>query len=167
MAGGTTEVHRDDEPLIIGTHDGANAASVLRDMGANFRSFGARVGLAIENSTKGYLGTIKTVTKTEITVLWSTTGVASLSFGEEPITFGEEELTFGEGGAAAWDQGDTYKIYKTSSKGSLLSSNWVDVSAGWKTPKWELERGWRKEDVDIDRDRPGKVFGPGQPSKGR
>jgi hypothetical protein len=167
MSGGTSEVHRDDEPLITGTHDGTNAASVLRDMDANFRSFGARVGLAIENSTKGYLGTIKTVTKTEITVLWSTTGIASLTFGEEPITFGEEELTFGEGGAAAWDQGDTYKIYKTTTKDSIISSTWTEVSRGWKTPMKDLKDGWRDDDMDIDRHNPGRVFGPGQPTRER
>jgi len=62
-----------------------------------------------------------------------------------------------------WDNGDTYKIYKTAAKGQVISTQWTDLSRGWKTPMRELERGWKPEDVDIDRDNPGRVFGPGQP----
>jgi len=139
MSGGTSEVHRDDEPLITGTHDGASGSTTLRDMSRRLRSLGARAGLYIENETQATASLIATVTDNTM------------------------EITTDD--AISWDNGDTYNIYKTASKGSLLSSNWVDVSAGWKTPKGELSRGWRTEDVDIDRDRPGKVFGPGQPER--
>lgn len=153
--------------MITGTHDGADSASTLRDMDADFRSFGARAGLAIENVTKGYIGKILTVNRTEITVLWSTREAAPVSFGEDILYFGDDELAFGEGGSAVWDQGDTYYIYKTPTKGSIISTNWTDVSRGWKTPKAELKRGWRDDDVDLDHDNHGKVFGPGQPSRNK
>ena len=58
MSGGTTEVHRDTEPLITGTHKGATD-SVLTDTDfSNLRSFGVRAGLDIENVTKGATGTV-------------------------------------------------------------------------------------------------------------
>lgn len=124
--------------MITGTHDGADSASTLRDLDMPLRSLGARVGLYIENETQATASLIATVTE----------------LGE--ITTDD---------AISWDNGDTYNIYKTASKGSLISSNWVDLSRGWKTPKRELIHGWRAEDLDLDRDNPGKVFGPGQPSR--
>ena len=139
MSGGTTEVHRDTEPLITGAHDGASGATTLRDMDAGFRSFGARIGLAIENVTQNTLSKIATVTETEITT-------------DDGIS---------------WDRDDVCYIYKTATKGSVISTNWCDLSRGWKSRKTELHEGWRSRDVDLDRDNPGKVFGPGQPSSNK
>jgi len=138
MGGGTSEIHRDTEPLITGTHDGANATTTLRDLDMPFRSLGAMVGLAIENATQGTSSLIATVTE-----------------GGEITT----------DGAISWDNGDTYKIYKTATKGSVISSNWTDLSRGWKSRQSELQNGWRADDLDLDRDDPGRVFGPGQPER--
>ena len=138
MGGGTSEVHFDNEPLIIGTHDGASSVTTLRDLDKPFRSLGARVGLAIENATQATSSLIATVTE-------------------------EGEITTDD--SISWDNGDTYKIYKTAAKGSVISTNWVDLSRGWKSRKSELIDGWRAEDLDLDRDDPGKVFGPGQPER--
>lgn len=150
MSGGTTEIHKDTEPLITGTHDGATGTTILRDMDADFRSFGARVGLAIENETKGYIGVIETVTDTEITVSWAMGGAG-------------DELSFGA--YADWDKGDTYNIYKTAVKGSVISTNWVDLSSGFKTRPENLEDGLMPKDIDLDRDGQ-RVFGPNQPILG-
>ena len=166
MSGGTTEVHKDTEALITGTHDGGESASDLRDMDASFKTFGARVGLAVEHVDKSYYGTITAVTNTTVTVEWASDGAGTpITFGDETLWFGGEQVHFEE--ASVWDKGDTYKIYKTSAKGSLLSTNWTDVSRGWKTPMKDLQDGWRAEDLDIDRHNPGRVFGPGQPKRER
>jgi len=166
MAGGTSEVHKDTEPLITGTHDGGNTATVLQDMDAGFRSFGARVGLAVEHVDKHFYGTITAATETTVTVTWaSDEGGTPITFGDETLWFGSNQVYFSD--AAVWDNGDTYKIYKTSARGSIISTNWVDISRGWKSRKSELIDGWRAEDVDIDKQNPGKVFGPGQPERAR
>lgn len=167
MSGGTTEIHRDDEPLITSTHDGSDSATVLRDMDADFKAFGARVGLAIENYTKGYRGLILTVTATEITTNWATDGLGTpITFGEETLWFGAEQVHFEEA-VGVWDKGDTYKIYKTSARGTVISTNWVDNIRGIKSRKDELQGGIRPGDRDLDRDNPGRVWGPGQPSRGK
>lgn len=137
MSGGTVEIHRDDEPLITGTHDGADAATTLRDLDMPFRSLGARVDLAIENETQGTSSHIATVTEAG-------------------------EITTDD--AISWDNGDVYNIYKTATKGAIISTNWVDTSRGWKSRESELIDGWRAEDVDLDRDGQ-RIFGPGQPEK--
>jgi hypothetical protein len=135
-------------------------------MDADFRGNGVRVGLAAEHTTKSYLGTVSAVTNTTVTILWATDGVGvPIEFGDETLWFGDTQVTFGE--YNAWDKGDTYKIYKTSARGSVISTNWVDVSRGWKSRQSELQDGWRAEDIDIDKDNPGKVFGPGQPERAR
>ena len=138
MSGGTTEVHRDSEPLITDTHEGADGASAFYARKGGFRSNGANPSLSlyVENETQGTGGALTAATEETVTA----TGVT-------------------------WDNGDTMNVYKTSAKDSLISTNWTDVSRGWKTPKAELKRGWREEDEDLDRDNPGKVFGPGQPER--
>jgi hypothetical protein len=76
------------------------------------------------------------------------------------------------GSGLTWDNGDIYKIYKTSAKDSVISSIKTDKSRGWKVTKEdELNSyGWRPEDADIDKDANGRLlpknkrpFGPGQP----
>lgn len=137
MGGGTREIHRDDDPLATGTHEGADSASSLYVQGADFKSCGIRTGLAIYNTTQGTNGLITAVTEDTVT-----------------------------DDTNSWDYGDTYEIYKTNSKNKFISAQWTDVSRGWKTDKKELKKGWRAEDIDIDKKKPGRVFGPGQPEKG-
>lgn len=166
MSGGTAEIHRDNEPLIEVTHQGPSASIYLIKRRYRWDAVGAKVGLYIENTTKSYYGLISAVSDTGILTVWATgpTG-ALLTFGDEELTLGNELISFGE--YDAWDYGDTAKIYKTSSKGQILSTIWTDLSRGWKTHPDELDEGWRFDDVDLDRDDPGHVFGPGQPENYR
>ena len=136
MSGGTTEVHKDDDYLATGTHD-RGTSTTLHASGADFKSCGVIVGVYIENETSSENSLVATVTEEEITT--------------------EDDLS--------WARDDTYKIYITASKGSVISTEWNDLSRGWKTPKKELVNGWRDKDIDLDRENPGKVFGPGQPEK--
>jgi len=109
----------------------------LIDRDIQFKSNGIRADLYIENTTQDLNSLVATVTEDEITT--------------------DDDI--------AWNYGDTYKIYKTSEKGQVISTEWVDLSRGWKTRKKELIGGWREKDLDIDRNNPGGVFGPGQPEK--
>ena len=137
MGGGSTELHIDNDHLATGTHDRADGVTTLHAAGAHFKSCGVRVGLYIENVDSGENSTVASVTEEEITTA--------------------DDLS--------WDNGQTYKIYKTATKNSLISTQWIDVSRGWKTPRKDLKEGWRPEDRDIDKKKPGRVFGPGQPEK--
>ena len=136
----TREIHRDDSPLATGTHSGASSSSVLRDKGANFRALGVDPELSqyCENETQSTGGPVTAATEDTVTA----TGVT-------------------------WNNGDTYNIYVTSTKDSLISSVWCDVSRGWKIKKIdEINRhGWRHEDWDIDDKGRKNVFGPGQPER--
>ncbi len=138
MPKASKEIFRDDQPLFQGTHDGADAASVLHDQGAMFKELGVNVDLSqyCENATQSTGGAITAVTRDTVSV----SGVT-------------------------WDNGDTYKIYRTSTKSSFISDQWVDVSRGWKiNPNDEImDNGWRSEDYDLDEPNRRKVFGPGQP----
>ena len=138
MAGGTREVHRDSDYMATGTHKGADSSASLWDKGKDFKSCGVAVGLAIYNTTQSTNGLVTAVTEDTVTDDTNT-----------------------------WDNGDTYETYKTAAKDGLISSIWTDVSRGWKSDKRELQKGWRKEDLDIDRKKPGRVFGEGQPEKKR
>jgi len=122
MGGGTREIYKDDQPLATGTHKGGTSAT-LSDRGAQFDVFVAQTGLAIENTTAGTASTIATLTADTITT------AAGIS----------------------WAKGDTYKIYKTNAKNKKISTEWVDLSRGWKSSKETLNAGWRKEDRDKDR----------------
>lgn len=138
MGGGTIEVHKDDDYLCKGTHDGADSAAVLRDLTYHFESVGvvASLGQYVENVTQSTAGNITAVDGNTVTV--------------DGVT---------------WDNGDEFKIYKTATKNQVLSSVWVDLSRGWKTDRDELIDGWKPEDIDPDRKNPGRVFGPNQPDK--
>ena len=63
--------------------------------------------------------------------------------------------------------GETYNIYKTATKGLLLSTHHVDRRFGTKVFKRSdlNTHGHLVDDEDIDIDNPGKVFGPGQPER--
>lgn len=134
------QVILDDEPLATGTHSGASSSSILRSRGALFRTLGVDPSLELyaENETQGTSGTVTAATDDTVTV----SGVT-------------------------WNNGDTYNIYKTATKGSFISSEWCDVSAGFKInhPSEVNEHGWRNEDWDIDDRGRKKVFGPGFPEK--
>lgn len=144
------ETHNDDEALATGTHKGADGASALSDPGADFKSCGINsdVGQAVSNETQATSGN---------------------------VTASTEDTVTDDGNS--WDNGDTYKIYKTAAKDTFLSRHGIDKSRGWKaTKKGELNAyGWRPEDADIDVDESGHrlphdeiPFGPGQPEhKGR
>lgn len=138
MSGGVIEKHTDSDPLATGTHKGASAAASIRDPGADFKSCGVRIGLAIYNETQDTNGLVTAVTEDTVTDDTNT-----------------------------WDNGDTYAIYKTATKDSAISTIGTDRSRGWKsTNRADLDRGWRPEDVDLDRDEP-NVFGPRQPENPR
>jgi hypothetical protein len=151
MANATREIHRDDTAMFTGSHDGSNGATVLRDMGASFY-LGVSVGQYIENVTQGTSGYVLSYTDNTVTV--SGGEVFPLVF---PIVFGDSDIT--------WNSGDTYNIYKTSTKNGVISSIWTDRSRGWKvSDQKELNKeGWRPEDWDIDDRGRRKVFSPGYP----
>jgi hypothetical protein len=134
-------------------------------MGADFKAYGVMVGLFIENVTQSTSGHVKTVTADEITVD-GITGTLISNF----VTVDNEWTTINgvewADSLISWTNADTYKIYKTAVKGCLISSEVVDLSRGWKTDPEEMEKGWRKEDIDLDRNNQ-KIFGPGQPERGK
>lgn len=134
MGGGTTEVHRDSEYLATGTHKGADSSTTLVNRFSQFASCGVVDGLYIENDTQGTSSYVATANEREVTT--------------------DDDIS--------WDYGDTYYIYKTGTKDSLLSTQWIDLSRGWKSDPDTLEDGWKPEDVDLDDDGE-RVFGPGQP----
>lgn len=134
------ENHRDDSPLFTGTHKGAAAAASLYDKGMNFRALGVdpTLGQYCENETQS-------------------TGGAVTAADEDTVTVS----------GVTWNNGDTYNIYVTDTKNKMISSTWVDVSAGFKiNDHKEVNRhGWRVEDWDVDDRGRKNVFGPGQPEK--
>lgn len=134
------ETHRDDEAMFTGTHSGASASATLRDDGKNFRALGVDPALSqyAENETQGTSGAVTAADENTVTV----SGVT-------------------------WDDGDTYGIYKTSTKDSTISTTWTDVSKGWKIKDTSEvnEDGWFPEDADLDDHGRKKVFGPGQPKR--
>jgi hypothetical protein len=138
MPGGTTETHRDSDYSATGSHK-FGTSTTLTHPGADFKSCGVRVGVFIENVTQSTSSHIATVTEDQITT--------------------DDSLS--------WAYGDVYRIYKTATKDSFISSQWCDLSRGWKTPQRDLVEGWRAEDMDLDRDNPGRVFGPNQPERKR
>jgi|GEM_PF-5918882 len=136
MPGGKIERHIDNDYLMTGTHHGATSTTLF-NKNADFASCGAIDGLYIENTTQSTNSLVATATEDSITT--------------------DDNIS--------WDNGDTYKIYKTGTKNSVISTQWVDMSRGWKTDPAEMIDGWRTEDLDIDRKNPGRVFGPGQPER--
>lgn len=164
MPGGTLEIHRDTDYLASGTHTGissgvlvidgqtvyidgetitiggagAAGSPTLEDKTYEFRSNGIIPGQYIENVTQSTNSKIATVTEDQITT--------------------EDDI--------AWQNGDEYKIYKTSTKGGIISSQWVDLSRGVSSDRKKLVGGWFEKDIDIDDRGRKNIFGPGQPSRG-
>jgi hypothetical protein len=149
----TRETIKDDQPLFEGTHKGPTGTTLM-DRGAMFRSLGVHPDLEqyVENVTQLTASRVESATDDEIR-----TGGPYF-----PISF---PFTFSE--TISWDNGDTYRIYATSTKDSTLGSHWVDVSRGWKINEGDdiTREGWRTEDIDLDDKGRKKVFGPGQPEK--
>lgn len=137
MSGGTAEIYRDSEPLVECIHRGSSGASVFLNRAYKFDTF-VRPGVYAENETQSTGGLVTAAMDHEVTVAGVT-----------------------------WDNGDTLKVYMTAVKGQVISTIWTDLSRGWKTHPDDLEDGWRHKDVDLDRDAPGEVFGPGQPENYR
>ena len=136
MSGGTSEIHRDLDPQFTDYHVGASGAAAF-SFGGHHLDIILTTGLAAENYTQGTLGTVTAVTDSTITVSGCT-----------------------------WDSDDVIKVYKTDTKGSIISTQWTDLSRGWKTPQRELIDGWSDEDIDINRDGE-KVWGEWQPENYR
>ena len=157
---GLKVTHKDDDYLMSGSHGAGDAATTLRDKGADFIANGVMIGQFIENETESTSGYVKTVTESEITVD-GIVGTLSYDF----VTSGDWTTDQGvewSDSLVEWNTDDVYKIYKTSVKGSIISSEWTDRSRGWRTDPKNMERGWRKSDIDLDWDGK-KIFGPGQP----
>lgn len=126
------ETHKDSEPLITGTHRGTNGSTSLYDPTAGFLTAGIDGDLsqAIYNDTQVTNGNVTSSTDTNV----------------------ESDIT--------WNDGDTYSIYKTSTKDSTLSRIGIDRSRGWKVfSEKELNLdGWFPDDADIDKDRRGNTL---------
>ena len=104
----------------------------------HFLSCGVSVGAAVYNETQGTNGLITAVTEDTITT------------------------------DISWNNGDTFSVYVTATKDSLISFINTDLRFGTKvTRKAELnERGQLLEDEDLD-EVTRNIFGPGQPEKTR
>jgi hypothetical protein len=110
------------------------AGLTIRKEGANFLSCGVSLGAAVYNETAGTNGHIAAIT--DDTILTD----------------------------IAWSFGDTFSVYITATKGSLISYINTDLRFGTKvTRKDELnERGQLLEDEDYD-EVTRNIFGPGEP----
>lgn len=132
----------DDEAQATGTHKGASGGMTVTDPGKHFKSCGIVAGLAVENDTDSSGGAITAVTEDTFT------------------------CTLTGGSNNTWTNGDTYSIYKTTTKDSEISRIHTDRRFGRKVLQHsELNRHGHfhdDEDLDIDNRR---VFGPGQPRK--
>lgn len=137
MSGGTSEIHRDTDYMLSCSHKGASASASFTNRAYKFDAI-LKTGLAAENVTQSTSGTITAVTERSVTVSGCT-----------------------------WDLNDVLRVYKTDTKGKLISTQWTDLSRGWKTPMDELEDGWRPEDIDLNQDGEREVWGPGQPENYR
>jgi hypothetical protein len=153
MSGGTSETHKDSDYMFTGTHHGADGATYLYDKDANFKTLGVHLDSEnmVENVTQSTYGVVKTVTDSNLSAYNGNINVFPITF---PAAF-----------PVTWNYGDTYKIYKTETKNSVISSIWTDLSAGWRSDPDELINGWRAEDIDIDDRGRKKVFGPNQPER--
>ena len=144
MATPVTHIDDASDPLMTGSHRGADGASVLYDPDADFESCGvnATIGQLVLNTTDGSQGVVTASTEDTVTV--------SLSGGSEDD----------------WDNGDTYVILKTATEDSLISTHWTDKRFGQKVtdPAQLDEDGVFPADADIDEEDE-EVFGPNQPER--
>ena len=136
----TKVTHKDDDYLATGTHSGASGGLILRNKGADFKSCGVTVGIAIYNDTDGSNGLTTAVTEDEVT------------------------CTLSGGSNNTWTNGDTYEIYKTATKDSTISHIYTDRSAGRKVVKGDIltRAGYFPDEADLD-EADDHIFGPDQP----
>lgn len=136
----TKVTHTDSDYLVRGNHGGADGTLTLRHKGADFKSCGITVGIAIENDTDGSAGLTTKITENTIT------------------------CTLSGGTNNTWTKDDQYSIYKTSSKDSTISHIYTDRRFGKKVVRGDIltRRGFFPEDADIDEDID-EIFGEGQP----
>ncbi|MCP4585326.1 hypothetical protein [Pseudoalteromonas sp.] len=122
--------HLDSDPLVTGTHKGADSASSLYEPSLDFKMCSVATGLAIYNETQTTNGNVSSVTANNV----------------------ESDIT--------WDNGDTYSIYKTATKDSSISTIAVDKSRGWKVVDLNLlnKYGFLPKDADSDRDENGTLI---------
>jgi len=134
--------HIDDDYLATGTHKGADGGLVLRRKGADFKSCGITVGVAIQNDTDSSAGLTTAVTENTVT------------------------CTLTGGTNNTWTNGDTYYIFKTAAEDTLISVGYTDKRFGSKVVKGDVltGRGFFPEDVDLDQDID-ETFGPNQPEE--
>lgn len=146
----TTELNLNDTPLATGTHQGATGGVLIHD-GADFKSCGVIVGdsddgnqMLLENETDGSSGVITAVTESTVT------------------------CTLAGGSLNVWTAGDTYNIYRTDTKDEEISRCYVDRMYGQKVNRRDElnKRGHLVNEEDLDADGR-KIFGPGQPYRGR
>lgn len=132
--------HTDSDYLARGVHKGADGGVVLHHKGADFKSCGITVGIAIENDTDGSAGLTTAITEDTVT------------------------CTLAGGTNNTWTKDDQYSIYKTSSKDSSISFIYTDRRFGQKVVKGDIltKKGFFPEDRDIDEDID-EIFGEGQP----
>lgn len=132
--------HKDDDYLATGSHAGADGGLILRNDGADFKSCGVTVGVAIYNDTDGSNGLVTAVTENTVT------------------------CTLSDGTNNTWTKDDTYYIYKTSAKDTAISNIYTDRRFGRKVVRGDIltRKGFFPEDADLD-SKDEHVFGPGQP----
>ena len=140
MSGGVAEIKYDVDPLVSGLYSGTNGLMTVRKLGADFKSCGVFIGLAVLNTSDGSAGYIIDVSEDSFTC--TLTGGTHNSFYN----------------------GDSYAVYVTSSYGSLVSINYTDRRYGHKVlnPN-ELVNGIKSDEIDVDENQR-NVFAPDQPS---
>jgi len=134
--------HIDDEYLATGTHKGADGGKVLRNKGADFKSCGITIGVAIQNDTDSSAGLVTAVTEDTVT------------------------CTLSGGTNNTWTNGDTYYIFKTAAEDTFISAVYTDRRFGRKVTKDDTltEKGFFPDDVDLD-ETDDHVWGPNQPER--
>ncbi len=134
-------IHKDTDSLAFGTHSGPDGALVLWDKGADFKSCGVAIGLAIYNDTDVSNGLVTAVTEDTVT------------------------CTLAGGTNNTWSLDDEYSIYKTAAYETKISTIYTDKRFGRKaTQKSQLDDQLFPEDRDLDEDNE-DIFGPGQPER--
>lgn len=171
------ESHTDSDPLITGTHKGADEADTLYDPGALFMTVGVIEGLAIYKTVASsdlYLTNGNGIRVTDADGNGITLSTGTNIDQNSTVDSATDDQVYSTG--ISWLAGDTYAIYKTGTKDSYISRIGIDRSRGWKvTNKAELNSyGWLPEDADIDKDSNGnslpkhkRPFSPGSPADKR
>jgi len=122
-------VSRIDNDPLLTGTHTGSTGTTLQDLTVDFRISGPSVGVAIHNDTQ--------VTDGNITEVAEHTIVSDVSF----------------------DNGDSYSIYVTSAKDSIIATMGTDKSRGWECQREDLDSsGWFPEDHDVDKDPDGNLL---------